>query len=69
MTTPASCDLCGLDLGRAVFRLATPAGEKCFCCEACRGIYTLLQPEEVPAASPADALSTPATDHPPRSSS
>lgn len=47
------CDLCGLDTGLKPFPLPTPAGEKLFCCEGCRGIYQMLhQIEEAPPPPP-----------------
>jgi hypothetical protein len=52
------CDLCGLDVGNKPFLLPTPAGEKRFCCEGCRGIYQMLHQIEDPPAAPAPA-STP----------
>ncbi|MEY2631848.1 MAG: hypothetical protein RIR00_502 [Pseudomonadota bacterium] len=36
------CVLCGLPLGAQPFPLTTPQATLQFCCEGCRGIYTLL---------------------------
>ena len=42
MNPPRPCDLCGLDVGKQPFPLATPEKELLFCCEGCRGIYEML---------------------------
>jgi hypothetical protein len=37
-----TCDLCGLPLGAAEFRLTAAAKELKFCCDGCRAIYQML---------------------------
>lgn len=39
---PPSCDLCGLDVVVAGFKLDTLQGQKVFCCEGCKAIYKML---------------------------
>jgi hypothetical protein len=36
------CDLCGLDVFVAGFKLETQQGQKVFCCEGCKAIYKML---------------------------
>ena len=37
-----ACDLCGLPLGGADFRLAANGKTLKFCCDGCRAIYQML---------------------------
>lgn len=41
------CDLCGLEVEVSGFQLKTMEGEKTFCCEGCKGIYTLLNEDQI----------------------
>jgi hypothetical protein len=41
-TENETCDLCGLPLGAADFRLMTNGKELKFCCDGCRAIYQML---------------------------
>lgn len=41
------CDLCGLTVEISGFALKTLDGEKCFCCEGCKGIYQMLHDTQV----------------------
>jgi len=42
-----ACDLCGLPVLTAGFKLRTKEGDKDFCCEGCMGIYQMLHEDEV----------------------
>lgn len=41
------CDLCGLAVEVKGFKLKTQAGSKQFCCEGCKGIFQMLNEEDV----------------------
>ena len=41
------CDLCGLPVEVLAFTLKTKAGNKVFCCEGCKGIFQLLNEDEL----------------------
>jgi hypothetical protein len=41
------CDLCGLPVEIRGFTLKTKEGEKVFCCEGCKGIYQLLNEDQL----------------------
>ncbi|MEI8209314.1 MAG: heavy metal translocating P-type ATPase metal-binding domain-containing protein [Methylococcales bacterium] len=41
------CDLCGLPVEVFAFTLKTKEGEKLFCCEGCKGIFQLLNEDEI----------------------
>jgi hypothetical protein len=41
------CDLCGLAVEVSGFTLPTKEGKKCFCCEGCKGIYQLLNEDQI----------------------
>ena len=41
------CDLCGLPVEVFAFTLKTKEGEKLFCCEGCKGIFQLLNEDEL----------------------
>ncbi len=42
-----NCDLCGLVVEVDGFRLLTKEGDKVFCCEGCKGIYEMLNEDDV----------------------
>lgn len=42
-----SCDLCGLKVEVTGFELKTKRGEKHFCCEGCKGVYQMLNEDEL----------------------
>ncbi len=41
------CDLCGLPVEVLAFTLKTKADNKVFCCEGCKGIFQLLNEDEL----------------------
>ena len=41
------CDLCGLNVDVSGFDFKTKQGEKHFCCEGCKGIYQMLNEDEI----------------------
>ena len=41
------CDLCGLVVETTGFTLKTKEGDKAFCCEGCKGIYQLLNEDQI----------------------
>lgn len=41
------CDLCGLVVETSGFTLKTKEGDKTFCCEGCKGIYQLLNEDQI----------------------
>jgi hypothetical protein len=41
------CDLCGLPVEISGFSLKTKEGDKAFCCEGCKGIYQLLNEDQL----------------------
>jgi hypothetical protein len=43
-----ACDLCALDCGSKPFTLEATEGPLHFCCEGCRGIYSMLNEINVP---------------------
>jgi hypothetical protein len=43
-----TCDLCGLPLGAAEFRLMAARKELKFCCDGCRAIYRMLHDVRTP---------------------
>jgi hypothetical protein len=45
--TKKSCDLCGLAIEILGFTLKTKEGDKVFCCEGCKGIYQLLNEDQL----------------------
>jgi hypothetical protein len=45
--TKKACDLCGLPVETSGFTLETKEGEKAFCCEGCKGIYQLLNEDQL----------------------
>ncbi len=46
--TKKICDLCGLVVETPGFTLKTKEeGDKAFCCEGCKGIYQLLNEDQV----------------------
>ncbi|MCF7966858.1 heavy metal translocating P-type ATPase metal-binding domain-containing protein [Methylobacter sp. Wu8] len=45
--TKKVCDLCGLDVETPSFTLKTKEGDKAFCCEGCKGIYQLLNEDQI----------------------
>ncbi len=47
MSEKVICDLCGLDVDVSNFKVKTVEGEKVFCCEGCKGIYSLLNEEQI----------------------
>ena len=55
--TKKVCDLCGLAVETSGFRLKTKEGDKAFCCEGCKGIYQLLNEDQLlPEPSEQDQL-------------
>ncbi|MFI3137569.1 MAG: heavy metal translocating P-type ATPase metal-binding domain-containing protein [Methylococcaceae bacterium] len=42
-----SCDLCGLTIELLGFDLKTKQGDVHFCCEGCKGIYQMLNEDDV----------------------
>ena len=54
MSDNATCDLCGLPVGRLDFTLATPERTFRFCCEGCKGIYQMLNDIEDTSGSSAN---------------
>lgn len=52
--TTEVCDLCGLPVETPGFTLKTKEGDKAFCCEGCKGIYQLLNEDQVLAESTQD---------------
>jgi hypothetical protein len=55
--TKKACDLCGLAAEISGFTLKTKEGEKVFCCEGCKGIYQLLNEDQILPESDQDYLS------------
>jgi hypothetical protein len=49
-----TCDLCGLPVETPGFTLKTKEGDKAFCCEGCKGIYQLLNEDQILAESGQD---------------
>jgi len=49
-----ACDLCGLPVETSGFTLKTKEGEKAFCCEGCKGIYQLLNDDQLLSESEQD---------------
>ena len=47
MNDKKNCDLCGLDVEVEGFSLQTKEGVKTFCCEGCKGIFEMLNPDEI----------------------
>ncbi|WP_333877480.1 heavy metal translocating P-type ATPase metal-binding domain-containing protein [Methylobacter sp.] len=45
--TKEVCDLCGLVIETPGFTLKTKEGDKAFCCEGCKGIYQLLNEDQI----------------------
>ena len=45
--TKKVCDLCGLAVETPGFTLKTKGGDKAFCCEGCKGIYQLLNEDQL----------------------
>ncbi|MCX7094259.1 MAG: heavy metal translocating P-type ATPase metal-binding domain-containing protein [Methylobacter sp.] len=45
--TKKVCDLCGLAIETPGFTLNTKEGDKGFCCEGCKGIYQLLNEDQI----------------------
>jgi hypothetical protein len=45
--TKKVCDLCGLRVETPGFILKTKEGDKAFCCEGCKGIYQLLNKDQL----------------------
>ena len=45
--TKKGCDLCGLAVEIPGFTLKTKEGDKAFCCEGCKGIYQLLNEDQI----------------------
>lgn len=45
--TKKVCDLCGLTVETPGFTLVTKEGDKAFCCEGCKGIYQLLNEDQL----------------------
>jgi len=45
--TKKVCDLCGLPVEVPGFTLETQDGDKAFCCEGCKGIYQLLNEDQL----------------------
>jgi hypothetical protein len=45
--TKKVCDLCGLPVEVPGFTLKTNEGDKNFCCEGCKGIYQLLNEDQL----------------------
>ena len=45
--TKKACDLCGLAVEIPGFTLKTKEGVKAFCCEGCKGIYQLLNEDQI----------------------
>ncbi len=41
------CDLCGLTVEVSGFTLKTKEGIKSFCCEGCKGIFQLLNEDQL----------------------
>lgn len=54
MTENKLCDLCGLDIEVTGFHLNTTEGAKHFCCEGCKGIYSLLNDDQILADAEPD---------------
>lgn len=40
-----ACDLCGLPLGKSDLAVRTAEKEVTFCCEGCKGIWQMLNPQ------------------------
>jgi hypothetical protein len=47
VNTKKVCDLCGLPVEVPGFTLKTKEGDKAFCCEGCKGIYQLLNEDQL----------------------
>jgi len=45
--TKKECDLCGLHVEISGFTLKTKEGDKAVCCEGCKGIYQLLNEDQL----------------------
>jgi hypothetical protein len=45
--TKKMCDLCGLIVETPGFTLKTMEGNKVFCCEGCKGIYQMLNEDQI----------------------
>jgi len=45
--TEKACDLCGITVEVSGFTLKTKEGDKAFCCEGCKGIYQLLNEDQL----------------------
>ena len=41
------CELCGLPVEVFAFTLKTKEGDKVFCCEGCKGIFQLLNEDQL----------------------
>lgn len=54
MSDKKACDLCGLTVDVSGFELKTTEGNKQFCCEGCKGIYSMLHEEQVLPDSDSD---------------
>ena len=52
--TKKVCDLCGLPVEVLGFTLKTQDGDKAFCCEGCKGIYQLLNEDQLLTESDRD---------------
>jgi hypothetical protein len=47
MSATEACDLCGLPVLKDGLHLKTVEKEMAFCCEGCRGIWVMLNPDTV----------------------
>jgi hypothetical protein len=56
MSERKGCDLCGLEVGDHPFVLATSNKTYEFCCEACLGIYRMLNNLEEPPGQTPDGI-------------
>ncbi|MDD5412896.1 MAG: heavy metal translocating P-type ATPase metal-binding domain-containing protein [Methylobacter sp.] len=45
--TKKLCDLCGLIVETPTYTWKTKEGIKVFCCEGCKGIYQLLNEDDI----------------------
>ena len=52
--TKKACDLCGLPVEVSGFTLKTQEGDKAFCREGCKGIYQLLNEDQLLSESEQD---------------
>lgn len=59
MSDNKQCDLCSLKVEVSGFELKTKEGTKHFCCEGCKGIFSLLNEDLLQAEPPKQTSSEP----------